>query len=318
MEIFTHSTSSIDATWPPVPASQSRLRGFYTDTVISDAQSAANLNEEIDTAIDAMHTSPQQISRVSIRAVVALEAIAELQSSRAQVEAVLPIADSGLGIVYLGANTLDRSVNPEDLARHRLLLAHAAQNVLQHRSALGFDLRILDGEQPPTVIDQLAALYAPFGYDRQDTQTLIQGEYNLLAVAACDGQIVSTAMAEFAEITIGNYGELHIAEITEASTLPSYSRQGFYAAVSRCLIEHIIGERNDGAIKLDVLYGESNLTMPGVIKAAAQNGRRFCHFDEIGVQIQNPDFGILPQNFSVNDGTETRQFNDFAVSYVPL
>ncbi len=125
-------------------------------------------------------------------------------------------------------------------------------------------------------------------------------------------------MAEKATITINGFGELSLVEITEASTHPDYRQRGLYRAVSGYLIQHLVSLCRDDAVPIDVLYGESNLAMPGVVIAAHQNGRRFSYFDRDSLGCDNSAFGILPQNFAVADGVETRDYNDFAVSYIPL
>jgi hypothetical protein len=121
-------------------------------------------------------------------------------------------------------------------------------------------------------------------------------------------------MAEQATIPIEGYGDLRITEITEAATRPSDRGKGFYTAVSADLIDTLRGQIQTPP---DVIYGECNLAMRGVIVAAHLNGRKFSFYDQSLLGVNQPYFGILRQNFKVEDNTEQRTYNDFALSYFP-
>ena len=130
--------------------------------------------------------------------------------------------------------------------------------------------------------------------------------------------VISSPLGGRAVIEVAGEESFRIVEITEASTRVEYRRRGLYKAISGFLIEKLIEESKDTVNPIGAIYGETNLAMPGVVFAAVENGRRFSYFDAPWLGINRPDFGILPQNFKVEDGVETRPYNDFALSYVPL
>ncbi len=316
METFTQSTSSIDANWPPTVDTQQRLRGFYVDNVITDQQSAQACIDQVEATINAMHAKPG-VNRASIRVLAEIGALANLQTGRANIEAILPVRQTSLGLVYLGLNEEARALDTAHLSNYHKLLRTVRTLSPKQRDSLATP-ELLTPAQAHEFCDQFTVLYAPFDYDQSKTTDILTDSANTIAFARMDGVVASTAMAEQATIAINNFGNLHIAESTEASTLSNLRGNGLYASVSGFLIQHLVEQQRTGEANIDILYGESNLAMPGVIRAAAQNGRNFCYFDRYVEFEQTPTFGILPQNFSVNDGVETRQFNDFAVSYVPL
>jgi len=316
MENTFNQTSSIGAAWPPALATNERLRGFYTEGVITSQQEADSITEHVESAIDDMLCS-DQTSRVSIRVVSEIGSLARLTFDRANIEAALPINNTDLVIAYIGANQDDRQMSTKRLTAHQALLhSLRLRNHVSHNTDL--DIRIVDNQNTTHLVPAFTQLYRSFGYDRIETEQILGDSSNLI-VYHQDGDVVaSTAMAEKATIEISGLGKLSLVEITEASTHPAYRERGLYRAVSSYLIRHLMSLHRDGGINMDALYGESNLTMPGVVIAAHQNGRRFSYFDRDDLGSHNVSFGILPQNFAVADGSETRDYNDFAVSYVPL
>ncbi len=45
---------------------------------------------------------------------------------------------------------------------------------------------------------------------------------------------------------------------------------------------------------------------------------RNTEFSRWALGVRQLDFGILQQNFRIEDGVETRKYNDFALSYVEM
>lgn len=314
----SQQTSSIGATWPTSASSHERIRGFYTEgTITSQAESDA-LTNYVYSAIEQMN-STEAISRVSLRAVAELGSLAKLAfDNTASIEAVLPIAGTDLGVVYIGANQLSRNMGVEYVNLHHNLLERSIQR-LKVLPRHQLDVQLIDRDNVSGgVMEDFTQLYSAFNYDHQETADLLRNESNIIAYAMINDRVASTAMAERGTLYIEGFGELSLIEITEASTDPRYRRRGVYTQVSGFLIDHLVHIRQDEPGSIDVIYGESNLAMPGVIHAAHLNGRRFSHFDGSLMGIENNAFGFLPQNFKVNDGVETRNYNDFAVSYVPL
>lgn len=316
MENTLSQISSIGATWPPAVASNQRLRGFYTEGVITNQQEADAVTNHVESAVDDMLNSVD-LSRLSVRVVSEIGALARLGFHRAHIEAALPIRGTGLVIAYVGINRAGRGMSADRLAAHQGLLKTVTQQAhkAQHPT---IDVRILDQQDSAHLVPAFKELYGSFDYDDSDTKQLMSDDSNVIAYHQVDDVIASTAMAEKANVEIRGLGELTLVEITEASTHPEFRQRGLYRAVSGYLIQHLISLHRDGALNIDALYGESNLSMPGVVIAAHQNGRRFSYFDRDYLGCHNLSFGILPQNFSVADGTETRRYNDFAVSYVPI
>lgn len=126
-------------------------------------------------------------------------------------------------------------------------------------------------------------------------------------------------MAERAEFSAGQES-VTLYEITEAVTDPEYSGRGLYRLVSGALSQHVRKnarqELSLGAADLAGIYGESNLSSPGVIYAARGNGRVVAA--DYPPESVSDKYGILEQNFKVNDGQDTRPYNDFALTWVPI
>jgi hypothetical protein len=322
------ATSSIGAAWPPVQAAHERVRGMYNLGVLQTPGEVRDFVAEVE-AVHLPATHEAGASRLSVRAVMGVGQLALLEQSAAgvTVEGALPFRRDGseLAVVYLGWNHQDRAITPDELAGHRALLARAAarprkaagQDVRDLRDK-GFEFAVVDADTSDAdrlaLAGQFLALYAAFGYDAQDVRDLLENRSNTVAYIRHGGAIVSTAMAEAASIAIAGMEPLEMVEITEAFTLPDYRGHGLYRNVSRYLLDII--RRSDR--RIDVLYGESNLASPGVIFAAHENGRSFSSSDRSRFGLLTPSFGVLPQNFAVNDGTHSRKYNDFALSYYPL
>jgi len=253
--------------------------------------------------------------------------LASLEAHQVPVEAALPLAlpNQSLVIAYTGWNAAGRAISYADVARHHQTLETAmhTQQTSGHTLAVLADQGITPAYIEPSMseadrralVPRFTGLYAIFGYTQGETEKILLDPNNLIAYLQHNGQVVSTAMAEFGELDIKGLEPLRIAEVTEASTLPAYRGQGLYRLVSGLLAGRL---RARHARQLHAIYGESNLAMPGVIIAAHHNGRRFSRFDAARYGVQNPRFGILPQNVRVQDGAETRPYNDFALSYLPI
>jgi len=320
----TGTTSSIGAAWPPVADNHNRLRGFYDEGVVDSNQAAQDFANQWHEARQRMATHPT-CNRLSIRAVAKPALLATLEQLGVAVEAALPLAApyDSLVVTYTGYNAPDRVMSEAHTTRHISALHHATAQSRRSTHPANFSLEpgfssaFVDQNSSTAerqgLASQFAGLYAIFGYSADETKTLLSNPDNMIAYIKHNGDVVSTAMAECGTIPIKNLATLTIAEITEASTAPAYRGKGLYKAVSGMLTRRLIASRDLAAI-----YGESNLAMPGVLIAAHHNGRRFSHFDGAAYGIVKPSFGILPQNFSVQDGVETRAHNDFAVSYIPL
>lgn len=319
------TTSSIGACWPPAPASYERIRGFYTDGVVDSQTAVRDFTEAFeDTAasmLDDEHT------RLSIRGLSTLAHVADIAEQGVEIEAAIPLQtdhDEPILMFYAARNETDRTVTQEQTARHADLLHQVTNRDRVPRRQEEFDVTPSlitaqhTGEDRSTITGQMAELYARFGYTLEDTEAILSNPANTIAILQLGAQVVSTAMAEKGSIEVNGFGPLHLMEITEAITDPAYRGNGLYQRVSRLLTQHVLELRQSGQLALHALYGESNMAMPGVLIAAHQNGRRFSHADRETVGIGDMGFGVLRQNFSVDDGKELRPYNDFAVTYIPL
>ncbi|HSW98864.1 MAG TPA: GNAT family N-acetyltransferase [Candidatus Saccharimonadales bacterium] len=309
------------AHWPPQPASQNRLCGFYTDGVIDSAQDAAAFavqffEHQNDMAAEG---SPD---RLSFRVVAHAGALSLLDAQGVTVEGALPLSytEPNLVVAYTAANLPGRTMSDAQLARHHGLLVEAKSRTPKDARCPAAEPRLLTPEDVDSVAADFAKLYMVFspstmsGIKRAlaSAYELLGDPNNTVAYIEQDGHIVSTAMAEHSAVDVAGLGKLELVEITEASTHPAYRGLGLYKRVSGYLIERLRhGQPN-------LVYGESNLAQPGVVFAAHDNGRRFAHFEAAEYSMgHRPAFGILQQNFHVADGVETRPYNDFAISYVP-
>jgi hypothetical protein len=319
-QLISNQTSSIGAVWPPrVDTTHHRLRGFYAEGVVRTEADIDTFAAHFDAARIITQTT-EGIDRLTVRVVAHAGALATLDRMGIHVEAALPLArtEPSLVVAYTAANLGGRAMSQAHLARHRDTLAGAirrprpTQNPAAALRAQGFTPHLVDHQDAKALAPRFAELYASFNYVEADIVELLGNTDNTIAYVQDGDRIVSTAMAESASIRVAGLEPLNLVEITDASTVLDYRGRGLYKGVSGYLADRLQHERDD----LNVLYGESNLAMRGVLFAAHENGRRFSHFDNYGVL--RPDFGILQQNFHVADGAETRAYNDFALSYYPL
>ncbi len=315
-------TSSINAAWPPIVASHNRVRGFFDETILQTTDDAASFAQECHNLARIMHEQ-QAGDRFSVRAVMHNNVLPQLEEAGLTVEAALPIYKEGIifWLGYISHNGAHRAISPNYASRHDAVLRHVAQKTsIKHPQPYEPQLVSSDmsNKERLRLLPKFIEPYSYFDYDEADVAALLCNPKNTITYVEENGIVLSTAMAELGTVAIKGFGELHLAEVTEAYTRASHRGQGLYKLVSGYLQEYLTTQRSQGELELDVLYGESNLAMPGVLIAAHQNGRRFSYFDAVELGVYSRTFGILAQNFSVNDGCETRPYNDFAVSYVPL
>ncbi|HSW99953.1 MAG TPA: hypothetical protein VLH38_02875 [Patescibacteria group bacterium] len=320
-QLISSQTSSIGAVWPPVETTHNRVRGFYTDSIVTNTNVgafAAQFTEQRE-RLETLGSD-----RLTIRVVAHAGALATLDAMGVAVEAAIPLANTpadNLVIAYTGHNKPNRSLDATTyVSLHHELLSRAVrrQSIAEPAEMLGvhgFTQHIVDPTKAETLGPRFQELYAAFGYDEEDVVELLGNSNNTIAYVEDNDLVISTAMAESGTVEIAGLGATNIVEITEASTHPDYRGHGLYKAISGLLVQGLLEQRGH---EISALYGESNLAMPGVVYAAGENGRRFSHFDRATYGIIDPAFGILPQNFHVGDGAEQRPYNDFAVSYVPL
>jgi ribosomal protein S18 acetylase RimI-like enzyme len=314
------SSSSIGAAWPPEATSHHRVRGFYDEGVLRTSYEALNFAEAYQ-HIRTDFENQDKHTRLSVRFVAQTTQLQLLDAAGVQLEAAIPLTttkEAGLVLAYAGHNQPGRDIGLDQQQAHEQSLDRVVDSPQPVRRSI--PAHVIDNTTSDVERAQLAPqflqLYSQFGYNQAEVHELLGNPNNTIMFIERDGQVVSTAMAEQAIISIKEFGPLKITEITEAATHPDYRQQGLYAAVSGLLLNHLVERQNDDP--QHAIYGESNLAMPGVLFAAHHNGRRFSYLDRKDYSLDTAGFGILPQNFHISDGEETRQYNDFAVSYLPL
>lgn len=322
-ELGRHITSSIEAVWPAEVCSNNRVRGFYPTTVSSEDEVIEFLRHFKRCRLTAQDL---QISRVTLRLLGRADVVYRLIAAGISVEGALPLArPSNFLIIYTAWNEQTRTISDDDRLRHLSLLTDSA--LLQphnpskddHRRLVDFNADVLLAGRNSTSLtesikEQFFSLYRTFGLVDNEVLQMLDSPNNSIAYLLNSvGSIVCTAIAESARITIEGHRELLIYEITDAITRPDYRGRGLYRILSAHLIDRVIESTPQ---PIDLIYGESNLSSPGVIYAARKNGRRFVFDDAAFYENVTNGFGILIQNYRVDDGIETRPYNDFALSYV--
>ncbi len=322
-------TSSIGADWPPVHGTNERIRGFYPQTVESDAD-VLDFIDEFE-SLQRLTEQADGVDRLSIRVVASAGMIATMHARGVHIEGTLPVAhkDRELYIAYTAWNDPARRMDDERLSQHHRIIDAVMQRPRIYddpRETLrskGFEPRVIDGSVPAE--DRIAEapkffdLYGRFNYDQADVRALLTDPTNTIAYVEDEHGLASTVLAERADVEVDGCGTIRLVELTEAVTRPELQGHDLYRAVSGIVTRAIV-EANmlQPEQPVNVLYGESNLSSPGVIFAAWKNGRNIAYNDGILFGIDRPSFGILEQNFSVDDGNEDRKYNDFALTYYPL
>ena len=319
-----YSTSSIGAVWPPTFATYNRLRGLYPESVDTRSQMSRFIQEFTYYREMAQLSS---IDRSTIRYVGSTEFLHLLPESAIQIEGVIPLACTHSHyLIYTRWNSPTRTAATERVDRHRNLLEQTrsqqirTNNIETVAESLGLRIQLLTRTTAPSrrasEIPRFSDIYRAFGRSEQDAAELVLDVNNTIAyLVAPDGTIVCTTLVEQARIPIAGHGMLNLYEVAEGATRSDYQGRGLYRGLSAFLIDII---RDESSAPIDAIYGECNLSAPGVVYAARQNGRRFVYEDRHLYDITSPDFGILCQNYKVHDGEESWGYNDFVLTYVDL
>lgn len=318
-------TSSIGVAWPPTIASHERLKGFYPEVITSQSQ-LNDFSAEINAHATVM--SELALTRLSVRFIGSKAMIGLASEMGIHVEAALPFRYSrDRHMAYVSVNAPSRQMT--DLEVHTTLIAQSSKKAAEPPKIImdepGLVPVIYNGSDPPahdrrTMVQNLAELYDVFGYDEGDVVRLLHNPNILLAyIQNPKGRIISTALAEKAIVSVrkGLISEKYsLVEITEAITDPAHRGLGLYRKVSKALSIALDDKVIDPLPQ--IIYGESNLSSPGVIIAARENGRDFAT-DNTNLYLSQPQpgFGILAQNYKVLGTGGDCQYNDFAVTYLP-
>ena len=285
-------TSSIGALeWPPIVASESRLKGIYPE-VIADPLKVINLFTEVKQLPFQDGPDSSDVSRISARAFITREAfraaivsepglIAYLTEGAIDLEGTQRPELDDLVWVYLGRNDPRRRSNHHDFS---LRIDDVAQifsgdevDVIERadpqygKKGYSIDLLPANASEDTLVINQYAKLYQIFGRTREEVITMLKQPSNIHVAAFHGGDLISAGIAELGEIPLIRNGQrvpIKFAEITEAATDEVYRRQGFYTIVANHL------NRQCAKLDLDFVMAESNTSSLGVIVSAKHQGRR--------------------------------------------
>lgn len=329
MKSEVSQTSSVGACWPPVSSTHQRIRGFYPE-IIGEGSEHEVFAETLQDVVDNFKADEEN-TRLSIRTVVTDEYLGAFsrQHDTPEIEAAMPLFiqdESPLHIVYFGYNRGPREV-PEDKLKEHSRTIWGATKKQRYTSDPTTDLadhgyyaEMFSPINSDEVFSDVCELYSKFGYDERQTAEILSNPDNLIVFAREQktGRVVSTVMAEHAALELtGTSLDIRVCEFTEAITDPEMRQHGLYKKLS-CFLLHCL--EREGLDPIQAIYGESNLASVGVINSAHQTGRTFSHLDSRywGVAQSGTGFGILKQNFKVLDGYETRDYNDFALSYYDL
>lgn len=319
------AVSSVGAiVWPPVEASENRKKGIFHG-VIEHPAGLRMLLEEF-----AFFPFDERTSRYSARFFIAQQAIRQLTTQDRllfgqYVEGIVPLeqtAAPGLGdccMVYIGKNSDDRRSSDEKICQE-LQQAREIFNsypigitndVHNFRFEILSDLRKRD----PEIKDQFYHLYAAFGYVPDEVDEILMSPNNVIAAAFDSDILVSSGLGERAELFINRVDKklkFVMCEVTEAATRENYRSRGLYTYVAFALMRSI------AQTDAHLVYAESNLEAPGVLKAAKRQGRHSVleTFDLYGL-IPRPLMQHVRISAGQNDTRPPHLKNDLLVTYLP-
>lgn len=325
-------TSSIGAAWPPQKASFNRIKGFYTPSIIASVPQFKKFLHHFSDICARASCHPEETSRVSIRALISKQIVpAASQNMEGSLEAILDLEGTSFNeslLIYLGNNDILRASLDKELEHYRTNVQVALQQsprsaseLIQRATTNQYNLRIAsyrnaNYNERVSTLQQMANLYARFGWKTLDVEEILNNPNNIVAIAQKGDEIVSAGIAEMAKLQIGEK-ILRMAEITEAATREDHSCKGLYSAVSTFLLCEIADRSYrsqflDGEV--DLVYGECNGNALGVLKTSALQGRLFSC--ETSARYGFPRKGILHQHVPISGAPRTTSYNDLFPTYL--
>lgn len=335
------SVSSIGPKWPPVRASFERIKGIYTPGPLCTIQQFQNdffpgfaeyLNSPLFGDI-----SNDGYTRISLRAVVSNDLLVHLPDQyRNFVEAAIPLSGTkpvfeNHSLVYFGANHESRISDGHRLEQnwenHNMAIRKDQRHpdeIMRKPHDNGYGLEVIENTGSPAsvLVDEVHRLIRRFGYSIEDTKKILADPTFTLGVAVRDGSIVAVGLAEMNEVEIG--GEtLSLVELTEASTDMGHLHKGLYSGIATKLLQYV-AERSQGrgfnGREIDMVYGESNGSAPGVLITAAYQGRTFS--TQASAELGYQGKGVLPLHVPIldpdedNAGQEIKRNNNLFPSFI--
>jgi len=328
-------TSSLGLFWPPKETLYHRKKGFFLKAIQSDVE-FSEFKTEWDRAIISPHFSAEgAYSRVTMRAVVNDGYLhGHNKNLEGMIEAAIPLEGgegnvfNGMVLVYFGMNHPDRmsdSYTPESCQMNREIALgeeeRTSQELIEKPKKIGYNIHPIDKTRRYTphekVVDDLFKLYGPFNWTREEIVEMLNATNRLIAVGEMNGNIVSAGVAERASASIqfgkDNVHQLDLVELTDAATLVTHEENhegnGLYSAVSTLLLQEIAALYENSPYAF-IVFGESNASAIGVLKAARHQGRTFAH-------------GMLPKHVPILDRGENAKkeldkYNNFYPTYLSL
>lgn len=310
--------------WPPtIDIENNRKRGMFRRVIESGA-----MLDRLTSRFSRFELS-EDVSRVSARIFVTDSAFREVLQRGPDhfdplVEAIIPLKGSGIAelddvlLVYLGKNSESRNL-PRDEVNKEIMRAReifSLEEPPRYHSHEGIDFAVLDPgmRQDAEIQNQFADLYSAFGWNVDDVAKILNNQDNLLVAAFNQGILISTGMAEKAVVPLIRGDKkinLVMYEITEAATREEYRGNGLYLAVA-LIINRLLA---DGDANL--VFGESNLSAPGVLKAAFRQGRHsaLSNLDAYGVS-EKPLRQPVRISGGINDNRPKHIKNNLLVTYL--
>lgn len=335
------SVSSIGPKWPPVRASFERIKGIYTPGIIN---SLAHFEQDFFPCFSEYlesplfgEKSPEGYTRISLRAIVSNDLVIDLpEKYRGFVEAIVPLTGThqsfeNSSIVYFGANHESRlsddhrlEQNWSNLMMASKLEAKSPDAMMQKPLENGYELDVVENTGDPDnfLVRQVFNLIKRFEYSVDDTRRILADPTFTLGIAKKNGEIVAVGLAETNEIEIG--GEtLILVELTEASTHVDHLHKGLYSGIATTLLKHLSARSNEMGFngrEVDMIYGESNGSAPGVLITAARQGRTFS--TDVCRIFGYEGKGVLPLHVPILDpdedsaGSEINRNNNLFPSFI--
>lgn len=322
LDIPTSFVSSIgEIVWPPKETNNGRLKGIFPNPINDEDLLVSFLNYLNELKF------PNETSRITARALVSKEALLNFNHKSpysSLIETIIPLDGEIFGnfcLVYFGKNAPQR-ICPEEIINRQyqnaLYIFNECTRLTEEKNTdnNNFEILLIDDSMRRNrqIIEMYYQLYSNFGWSKEEVSALIRNPSNLLIAAINNNQrIVSSGLVEFASIDFNGLPEpLKIAEITEAATLEEFRGRGLYRRVSNQILEILSNQQNPP----DLVFGESNLDAPGVLKVAAQQGR--IPALKTAQDFNLPHAWILPQHVSIfqENRPSNYPYNNLMVTYL--
>lgn len=340
-------TSSVGLGWPPREVAFERVKGFFTQAVLTTETEfidyLVDFNDMVDfwnrgyvQVYDQVTKPPEhgEVSRFTERIFVNTElfkAVAPKIPS-GLLEAFIPLEGAGdgfddIGILYVGHNNEtrfgDHQERAEIIPRIKKVLQRprgSYTEIMKRQADQGITISALTDVHNPQVIAQMSELYSKFGWSGEAVEELLNNPNNLIMVARDGNKIVSTGLAEFASFPVGDLPvPFKMAEISEAATLEEYQGRGIYTAVAAELTKQLAQKG------VHLAYGECNGVNTAVLSAARTTGRSFAYEFSVEAEIVyvpnhkewfiSECLGMLPQHAPIAGVPHKKPYNDLVPAF---